>query len=446
MHLKTRNVNTAFRELVQLFHTKEWCGGAPWQLHGNPAPVAQKDSRNGPVLMLEEPIIVTYERPLERVLFNVARDANPFFHLYESLWMLSGSNDATPLSLYNGRIHQYSDDWSDDDGDGKPGGRLNGAYGYRWRRARGPMVADMERRVFQRHGHDQLDLLVAHLKADPNSRRAVLQMWNVEDDLLRIGGACTCQADRTGPSAEAHAVWCPAAQSVSKDVCCNLSAMFSLRETRQYTETQGADWIGGSSRPAVVLDMTVTNRSNDLVWGMLGANVVHFSFLQEYMAARLGVGVGVYNQMSNNLHVYLNNFKPQEWLREDDDYVEPEYTDGKMETTTAANTTWRTFANFRPFPLIRDPARFEVELPAVVEHYGDADRLVETSLPLPDMQEPFFLDVVVPMLQAYHAYKRRGASVMMWAKQIKAEDWRAAAINWLSRRMEKWQGTTSGQS
>jgi hypothetical protein len=35
--------------------------------------------------------------------------------------------------------------------------------------------------------------------------------------------------------------------------------------------------------------MTVTNRSNDLCWGMLGANYVHFTILQEYLAARLGV-------------------------------------------------------------------------------------------------------------------------------------------------------------
>src|SRR5690606_27170488 len=35
-----------------------------------------------------------------------------------------------------------------------------------------------------------------------------------------------------------------------------------------------------------------------------GANAVHFSILQEYMAAHIGVPMGVYRQVSNNLHLY----------------------------------------------------------------------------------------------------------------------------------------------
>ena len=50
----------------------------------------RKDSRNGPVLEFPEPVLICYNRPVERVLFYPSRDANPFFHLMEGLWMLVG--------------------------------------------------------------------------------------------------------------------------------------------------------------------------------------------------------------------------------------------------------------------------------------------------------------------------------------------------------------------
>src|SRR5262249_11634251 len=152
----------------------------------------------GTVLVIDEPVTITYTHPRERVLFNTVRDANPFFHLYEALWMLAGRNDVAPLSYYNSRMKEFSDD----------GKTLNGAYGYRWRNARGReygsgltivMVDDPTLPTGKRPvcadlsvgSCDQLDTLVNHLRADPTSRRAVLQMWNVEDDLLKIGGVGT---------------------------------------------------------------------------------------------------------------------------------------------------------------------------------------------------------------------------------------------------------------
>ena len=54
----------------------------------------------------------------------------------------------------------------------------------------------------------------------------------------------------------------------SKDLPCNTHVYFSIREG--------------------FLDMTVCNRSNDLIWGCCGANAVHMSFLQEYVATMWG--------------------------------------------------------------------------------------------------------------------------------------------------------------
>ena len=230
MHLKTRNVNTAWRELIT-------------GLHEGRIPTEVQSSRAGEVLVVEEPVILTYEKPRERVLFSAARDANPFFHLYEALWMLAGRNDVRALSYYNGRMKEFSDD----------GNTFNAAYGERWRRV--PWYGGTEL--------DQLGQIVKHLSRNPISRRAVLTMWDIEKDLVNI--------------------------EQSKDLACNTHAYFAIEDP------------GSGPRR---LNLTVCNRSNDLVWGMLGANVVHFSILQEYLACRLGLEVGVYNQFTNNLHVY----------------------------------------------------------------------------------------------------------------------------------------------
>lgn len=412
MEIKTRNVNSAFLELVQAIHSgekKEY--GAP--------PVIRRQTRNGPVLQVEEPVMVSYSRPRERVLFNPSRDANPFFHLYEALWMLTGRNDAEPLAYYASRMKTYSDD----------GKTLNGAYGYRWRHAK-----------YERDDHgmydtgsstdrvDQLDILVQHLKADPTSRRAVLTMWNVEDDLLKIGA----NPDRSGNFYNPDLKFPP-----SKDVCCNLNVMFSIRELLTitgptYSGKLGSKEIHGfrDAVPMKYLDMTVTNRSNDMIWGMLGANYVHFTFLQEYMASRLNCEVGRYTQFTNNLHVYESNWKPQEWLKDAHVY------DYGFHVGAGSKPEYNFPAEKNSFiPLVSNVERFERELPAFVAHHsgrikaGEQENLWE---------EPFLSEVAGPLLCAFSCYKEKdfnGANIMI--DQVRADDWRFVARNWISKRQSK---------
>lgn len=132
----------------------------------------RRDSRNGPVKIAPTPVTTVYQRPLERVLLWSERDANPFFHLYESLWMLTGRNHVAMLARYAKQMLQYSDD----------GKILHGAYGYRWRY------------FFQR---DQLALIAESLKKNPDDRRQVLQMWSAEDDLSRAGKDVPCNVIAT---------------------------------------------------------------------------------------------------------------------------------------------------------------------------------------------------------------------------------------------------------
>jgi hypothetical protein len=134
-------------------------------------------SRNGDVLASPFPVVTTYLRPQERVLFSKQRDANPFFHLMEAIWMLGGDNDVAFPSRYAKQIAEYSDD----------GLVLNGAYGYRWR---------------HHFGIDQVRAIIDMLRKDRTTRRAVLSMWDASED----------------PTSAAHG---------SKDVPCNTHAYFT---------------------------------------------------------------------------------------------------------------------------------------------------------------------------------------------------------------------------
>lgn len=396
MHMKTRNVNTGFRELVDLFD------------RGSRRPVdegiSRASSRNGPVMYIQEPVTITYTHPKERVLFNQARDANPHFHLYEALWMLAGRNDVAPVAYYAENMKNYSDD----------GKTLNGAYGYRWRNHKFCEGQD-EGEIIT----DQLKVLINHLKADHTSRRAVLQMWNVEQDLLKIGqpnprgeiGAYRI-GDKIVPS------------DASKDVTCNLSVMFSIR--RDPGHMVGEQYKTANN----YLDMTVTNRSNDLIWGCLGANVVHFSFLLEYMAAHLGVQVGLYHHFTNNLHIYESNWKPEEWLGYEE---EASYT-----PTSGAEKI------VKPFQLVVDPQKFDEELPKFVEmnwvQQGGMTPMILEPVKHQRWKEPFLDLVAQKMCNAFHCHKAREYdNALHWCSEIQADDWRIAATNWITKRKNNYE-------
>lgn len=221
----------------------------------------RRESRNGPVLY-GGPVTTVYSHPLERVLFWYERDANPFFHLYESIWMLAGRNDVKGPERYAKNMSNYTDD----------GDVFHGAYGHRWRNHFGETKVYGngigEYREWQ--GLNQLPIIAERLKKDPDDRRCILQMWDAVVDLGKDG----------------------------KDFPCNTIASFQRG-------------INGE------LNLSVFCRSNDIVWGAYGANAVQFSTLLEYMAVWIGCPVGTYEQISVNWHGYLNTIKPVENLRPD---------------------------------------------------------------------------------------------------------------------------------
>lgn len=245
--LPVRNVNEALWQLVQhasLAHTEEmWRGIAP---------------RGMPTKEFRGLWITEYLKPTERVLFYKERDAHPFFHFMESLWILAGRRDVAWIARYLPRIATYSDD----------GEVFHAAYGHRMRhhfQKFDRLVSHTNHEpVRTYHDLDQLVTLIDHLTEDPDSRRAVMSFWDPANDL----------------------------NVQSKDLPCNDTLMFKVRDG--------------------VLDLTVCCRSNDAVWGAYGTNAVQFSVIQEFVAGALGIPVGVYRQISDSFHIYDDN---EAWAR-----------------------------------------------------------------------------------------------------------------------------------
>lgn len=225
------------------------------------------DTRNGRAVKSRTPVTTHYLKPQERVLFDAKRDANPFFHLAESLWMLAGQRDVAFVSQFVKRMAEYSDD----------GETFHSAYGWRWRNHfSSPNDHTGEYR-------DQLDAVVQQLAKDPHSRRAVIGIWDPAMDLNKQ----------------------------SKDLPCNLGAKVWLEN--QHT-----------------LHLMVYNRSNDVAWGAYGANAVQFSMLQEYLAMRLGVRMGELWQVSGDWHMYEALLETKElWQYEAGHDVEERYERGE---------------------------------------------------------------------------------------------------------------------
>lgn len=351
---KACNVNDAFAQLVKAFNAGE-------------LDTITTSSRNGPVLQAVHPVTICYENPRQRVLMNKARDANPFFHLFESLYMLSGGQLIKPLAHYVSNMKNYSDD----------GVTQNGAYGHRW---------------LNLHTN-QVSIIINHLQDQPNSRRAVLQMWDVSRDLKKID-------DQFKDIMYYHPGWTPKKYGTSKDVCCNLSCVFMQRD------------VNGTQ----YLDMTVFNRSNDLIWGALGANVVHFSFLQEYIANCLGVQVGRYHQVSSNMHVYVDNWKPEEWL------------------SNKVQLGYGPVLQQCRHPLLTDRARFDAELDMFVDAYSYLNR--EDI----KFEEPFLQKVAKPMCLAFNAHKDRDYKAAYGhLAEVDSDDWRVAGYYWIGKREQNWR-------
>ncbi len=202
------------------------------------------------------PVILEFVDPLKRLTFLKGRVINPFFQMAESLWIVDGRSDVKWLTDYNSNMGQFSDD----------GRHFNAPYGERLRSWNKSNANNTPNGLAYQNGQhieplDQLLDVYRKIKADPDTRQAVAVIYNPLYD----------NADHE-----------------TKDRPCNMILTFKLRNG--------------------MLDLNVFNRSNDIHWGVFGANMCQFSTILEMMAAWLGVKVGTYYQTTDSLHVYTEDY------------------------------------------------------------------------------------------------------------------------------------------
>lgn len=318
MHsITAKNIPQAYQEVMEKIH-----------IIG-----AQEDSRNGPVITIQYPFTLRITNPEQRVLFNPARDANPFFHVMESIWMFAGRNDAEWLTTYNKRYVDYAE----------PTGAVHGAYGMRWR---------------YQFAIDQIAEVIDILGANPSTRQAVISMWSPFLDLT----------DRP-----------------LNDRPCN---------THIYFRT-----VAGK------LNMTVCNRSNDVVWGMLGANAVHMTYLHELVARGTGIPMGEYIVFTNNAHIYPEMPRYSAIMK---DLWHYDQYGMKARVTTvpllAPNEDWSEFISG-------------------CEKFCDG-KPVRLS---------WFQQIAYPMEKAWAA-RMNGETGIPEIKSMPSCDWRKACLEWVERR------------
>lgn len=157
-----------------------------------------------------------------------------FSCLGELLWILAGSDELDFIAHY---IADYKN--SSDDGE-----TIHGAYGPRLRGKR---------------PNDQLARIISSLKSKPDSRQAVVQLFDRRDTLR-----------------------------YHKDIPCTCTMQFVIRDRR--------------------LHMLTAMRSND-AWLGLPHDVFAFTMIQELVARSLGVELGEYRHSVGSLHLYERDEK-----------------------------------------------------------------------------------------------------------------------------------------
>lgn len=186
-------------------------------------------------------VLLRLSNPRAR-LSHTEKKGKVFSGLGELLWYLAGSDDLQFIAYY---LPQYTQDSED-------GKTIFGAYGPR---------------MFGLRGHDQMQHVVDLLTRNPESRRAVIQLFDAED----------LAAPR-------------------KEIPCTCSFQFMIRAGR--------------------LNMATVMRSNDAYLG-LSHDVFAFTMLQEILARILKVELGAYTHFVGSLHLYTKHRSAaQKYLQE----------------------------------------------------------------------------------------------------------------------------------
>jgi thymidylate synthase len=186
------------------------------------------ESFNGNKQILNEGFYLL--NPLDNLIDTDWRKWKNSYAEKEWKWYLSGNRDVS-------EIKKEAKIWDKmHNGDNL----VNSNYGYQWNR------------------NNQIDFIVKELTENPNSRRAVLTIYDGKEHGLH-----------------------------SFDTPCTLNIVFNI--------TNG------------LLNMSVLMRSNDLIYGFCNDQYC-FSKLQELISLKLKVNIGWYYHFVNNFHIYERHY------------------------------------------------------------------------------------------------------------------------------------------
>jgi len=153
------------------------------------------------------------------------------------------------------------------------------------------------------------------------------------------------------------------------------------------------------------LDMTVICRSNDIIWGAYGANAVHFSVLQEYIAAAIDIPIGKMYQISNNWHAYTK--------------------------VLASNPAPRTF------DIVPGPCIPLVTVPS--EFIADCEQWINPDWYMASYANSWFTSVLRPIRESFMAAKyNHYAAADTAARTIDDDAWAIGMRQWINAKREKY--------
>ena len=208
-----------------------------------------------------EPVMVTINDPTQRYIYNKERGWNKHLGFAESLWLLNGVNSMDMVGKVVKNLYNFSDD----------GQFMRAGYGPRIRSfsgAGGDYTNEDPDLIYVQNQCgvvvDQLKYTIELLHKDINTRQASITIHDPAKDCFNSDGTI----------------------KTTKDQPCTRLLQFMVVDGK--------------------LDMTTYMRSNDFLWGFSAVNIFNFTFMQEIVANMIGVKVGRYHHVMNNIHYYEN--------------------------------------------------------------------------------------------------------------------------------------------
>jgi thymidylate synthase len=179
-------------------------------------------------------IKVVFDKDYSPIITWKDRNLSKSYIIGELIWYITGNNKMKDIAKFSGFWENISDD----------GITSNSAYGYL---------------IHKKYDFDQLKQVVKILKADPLSRRAVINLNYPHGRKLE-----------------------------TKDEICTLAIQFMIRRGK--------------------LQMTTMMRSND-IWFGFPYDIIYFKLLQFMAAEKLHVKIGSHTHFVSSMHLYDRDYE-----------------------------------------------------------------------------------------------------------------------------------------